>query len=95
MNFIEVENAYILELMESKKLMVKLVYKTHDNLAHTPPRPITKENSTEKTIPEFDNNLGKFFQQNINYPESAKKDSIRGTVVVAFWIENGFNNIGL
>ena len=91
--FSSADYAYILELMESEKLMVKLVYKTYASSV-PPPRPITKEDNTEITIPEFDNDLGIFFQQNINYPESAKKDSIRGSVVVAFWVEMDLTTSG-
>ena len=93
--FSSADYAYILELMESKKLMVKLVYETYATLtSHTPPRLITKEDSTEITIPEFDSGLGKFIQQNINYPHSAKRDSIRGSVVVAFWVETDLTTSG-
>jgi len=86
--------AYILELLESEKLMVELIYKTLDNPVLPPPQTITKEDSAEITIPEFDNDLGKFIQQNINYPESAKKGSIRGAVVVAFWVETDLTTSG-
>jgi len=86
--------SYILELIETEKLLVKLVYKTLDNPVLKSSRPIIKEDRTEIKIPEFDNNLGEFIQQNINYPESGKKNSIRGTVVVAFWVETDLTTSG-
>jgi len=90
-----IDYAYILELIEPNKLRVEVVYETNASLTQTTPQPITKEDSTEITIPEFDDeDLGKFIQQNINYPESAKKDSIRGSVVVSFWVETDLTTSG-
>jgi len=93
-DFFSVDYAYILELMESKKLIVKLVYQCNADLARTLPRNITKEDSALITIPEFNNDLDKFIKQNINYPKSAKKDSIRGRVVVTFWVEPDLTTTG-
>jgi len=93
--FYSADYAYILELVEPKKLRVEIVYETHASLTRTLPQPIIKEDSTEiTTIPEFYDDLGKFIQQRINYPESAKKDSIRGSVVVAFWVETDLTTSG-
>lgn len=93
--FVAGSYAYILELIEPAKLMVKLVYKSLDNLANPPLLfPITEEDSTAIKIPEFYDDLGKFMQQRIHYPESAKKDSIRGSVLVDFWVETDLTTAG-
>jgi len=90
-----IDYAYILELMEPKKLMIEVVYEMNSSLTQPPPQSVTKEDSTEITIPEFDDeDLGKFIQQNINYPKSAKKYSIRGSVVVSFWVETDLTTSG-
>jgi len=92
--FSSADYAYILELMGPKKLMVEIVYEILAQLDRPLPRPITKEDSTLIKIPEFYDDLGKFIQQRINYPESAKKDSIKGIVVVAFWVETDLTTSG-
>jgi len=92
--FYSIDYVYIFKLMEPKKLMVEVVYESNVSLTQTPPQLITKEDSAEITIPEFDENLGKFIQQNIKYPESAKKDSVKGSVVVAFWLETDLTTSG-
>lgn len=79
--------AYILELTEPDKLVVDVVYQILDNMVQPHSPLTTEEDSLEIFMPEFDSDPGKFIQQNIDYPESAKKESIRGVVVVGFWVE--------
>ncbi len=40
-----------------------------------------------ESFPIFKGDLLKFIQSQINYPETAKKDSIEGVVYVSYWVE--------
>jgi len=65
-----------------------------------PARPITYEDCIDRFVPpEFEqgydyNKLLKFIDQNTNYPESAKKDSIRMSVDIDFWVETDLTTSG-
>lgn len=48
---------------------------------------ITPEPEIPEVMPEFQGEMVKFLQENINYPETAKKEGIEGKVIVGFWVE--------
>ena len=85
--------SYILELIKPQKLKVTVVdawYITSINPELTSqPRLLTQEDCATMSIPpEFDREgFEEFLQQNLNYPESAEKDSIQVWVDVSFWVE--------
>ncbi len=43
--------------------------------------------SIAEEMPVFKGNLSEFIQNKIQYPESAKSDSIQGRVFVSFWVD--------
>ena len=90
-------STFIIELKEPQKAIVTLIYSYFDNIGLE-----IIEGSVEAEIdangvfiiveelpkfPNGDDALFRFLKENMRYPESAKKDGIRGKVHISFVVE--------